>query len=192
MMTSTPTTFPVKYIRDENNDANTIMFIPIALLLHDNILCPFAIIFNPENETFLFGIMENIAMELAEYAGHVFSRFDVLRIYCAAAASFLVNKDAGKTEQFLMDLANPYVSRMLEDEAQASKSPIQCIKTIAVQTGFSLVHDYLDKLLEEHANKQLAHKKAQVIQQYFRRVISDPYHDMCKRRLMYEFHNMTS
>ena len=45
----------------------------------------------------------------------------------------------------------------------------------------------LEELLEKEANSRMQGRKARQIQQHWRRIVADPYHPVCRRRLAWEF-----
>lgn len=178
------------------NDEELVSYIPLAVIRQGNDAYPFVMVYDNEGGYILAVVDEAIfAMASESMAqddeGFTLTRHEVLSLYCKTATALIRNFRCGESTRFLMYLADPYVSKMIEDEAKASGNPLQYVKALMVETRYPLIMDYLDRLLDDYANTQLANRKAQVIQTYFRRVISDPYHDMCKRRLLFEFHNMT-
>ncbi len=193
-ITTSPATYPLMSVVNDN-DEELIIYIPLAVIRRDDDVYPFVIVHN-NLDGYILAVMDEAVLLLESEGmaqkdvGFAYTRRQVLNMYFTTAKSLLLcNSGSGR---FLMDLADPYVEKMLEDEAKASGNPIQYVKSFATQTRYPLVHNYLDRLLEEYANKQFLCRKAHIIQKYFRRVISDPYHDMCKRRLLYEFHDLTS
>lgn len=195
-MATTPATYPLMTLVN-GNDEELVTYIPVAVIHRDNEKYPFTMVYDNMGGYILAVVDEAVLTleaenRLQEDEGFTYTRQQVLSIYCKTASALIRNFRCGETERFIMDLADTYMSRMVEDEARASGNPIQYVKSLAAETRYPMVWDYLDRLLEDYASTQFTNKKAQVIQKYFRRVISDPYHDMCKRRLMYEFHNMTS
>lgn len=50
----------------------------------------------------------------------------------------------------------------------------------------------LEELLEQESNSRMQGRKARLIQQHWRRIVADPYHQVCRRRLAREFSMMPS
>jgi hypothetical protein len=53
------------------------------------------------------------------------------------------------------------------------------------------MHALLDDLMEKESTMRLRSRKALVIQNAWRQIVCDPGHNVCKRRLLYEFQGLT-
>lgn len=92
----------------------------------------------------------------------------------------------------LIDTCDSIVSEMIYQEAKMSPEPIQYLKRW-YQSGLQLpaLEQIMDTVFDALAEHMLRHRCAQRIQRRFRCVISDPYHPVCQRRLMHEYHALS-
>lgn len=184
-MAVTPTMYPILAIFDTEED-NEIMYVPFALVPWNNGMYPIAIDYH-DNGLSLAIMDNNEAQAVAEDTEVAFTRHEVLFMYMRTAHLLMADPSTSDIEKSIMQAADPYIAKMLEDEAHTYGKPIQYLKSlIARGIKYHLLTNYLDHILDAYATQQLCNKKAQVIQQYFRRVVSDPIHDMCKRRLCFK------
>jgi hypothetical protein len=103
-------------------------------------------------------------------------RLELVKLAAATAARFVT----GQVREYY---ARPHVTTSRVHKILSAK----CLLAAGLETAADLVEAYS----EEEAHSRFLDSKARVIQRRFRDVVSDPYHPVGNRRLMFEFHKLT-
>jgi hypothetical protein len=118
--------------------------------------------------------------------------FDVLQPKFIDAYNRLKTSNLGMTK-LLVDVAAQWMLDYIDTIAKSKNSAeaIQILKE-SVGMGFDSprVIEKLERYCEIEAEKRFLNRKARVIQHRFKDVVSNPYHPICKRRLMREFNSL--
>ena len=86
--------------------------------------------------------------------------------------------------------ADMTIAQIVRSQAMDTDNEVLFVKqVIASGVNIPAIKIILDIVIEEEADKRFYNKKASIIQKCFRDVVSNPYHSICRRRLIYEFVN---